>query len=136
MAVQYSGKLVGTNSTEMTHGPSGSVIKTTAPVDNGGDGSTFSPTDLCAASLGACATTIMGMYIAKNNIPVEGIRFELEKEMSTNAPRRIAKLTVHFHIKTKCSEEDFKRIVNAGKTCPVGHSLSKDVEVVEHYLRE
>ena len=136
MGVKISGNLVGTNSTEIIHGPSGSVIKTTAPVDNGGDGSTFSPTDLCAASLGACALTIMGMYIAKNNIPVDALRFDLEKEMSTTTPRRISKLTVNFHINTTCSEEDFKRIMNTGKTCPVRHTLLKEIDVIENYLRE
>lgn len=135
MAVKISGKLIGTNAVQMTHESSGTTIKTMAPVDNGGDGSSFSPTDLCAASLGACATTIMGMYAAKHQIPLESIHFELEKEMSSSAPRRIAKITVNFHIKTTCSEEDFKKIMNAGKTCPVGHSLLAEVEVVENYLR-
>jgi putative redox protein len=136
MSVTFTGKLVGTNATEIIHEPSGSKLKTMAPVDNGGDGSTFSPTDLCAVSLGACALTIMGMYIQKSNIAVEGIHFKLEKEMSATPPRRLGKLTVNFYIKTQCSEEDFKRIVNAGKTCPVRHSLLKEVEVVENYIRD
>ena len=59
MAVVIQGRTTGPTSTELTHGPSASVIRTAAPKDNGGDGSAFSPTDLCAASLGACATTIM-----------------------------------------------------------------------------
>ena len=136
MTVKFSGKLVGVHSTEIVHEPSGSVIKTTPPTDNGGDGSCFSPTDLFASSLGACSVTIMAMYIQKNQFPVEGIRFDLEKEMSSTLPRRIGKLTVNFYIKTTCSEEDFKRIVNAGKTCPVRHSLSKEIEVIENYIRE
>ena len=135
MPVHFSGELVGTNSTKLFHGPSGSSILTTAPVDNGGDGSQFSPTDLCAVSLGACALTIMGMFCAKNNILMDGIRFDLEKEMSDSTPRRIAKLTVNFYLKTNCSEQDFKRVVGAGKTCPVRHSLLKDIEVVENYSR-
>ncbi len=135
MSVKMTGKLLGKDSTEIVHGPSGSRIKTTAPVDVGGDGSSFSPTDLCAAALGACAITTMGMYAAKHNILIEGIDFDVEKEMSTTAPRRIGKLTVNFHVKTKCSEEEFKKIMNAGRSCPVAHSFAKEVELIENYVR-
>ena len=44
-----------------THGPSGTVLITDAPVDNHGKGESFSPTDLVATALGACMMTIMGI---------------------------------------------------------------------------
>ncbi len=52
MAVNISGKYVGDLKIELTHGPSGTQLRTAAPVDNQGDGSSFSPTDLVAAALG------------------------------------------------------------------------------------
>ncbi|BBH52545.1 OsmC family protein [Fluviispira sanaruensis] len=134
MGVKITGKLIGVNSTEITHGPSGAIIKTTAPVDNGGDGSLFSPTDLCAASLGACATTVISMFAHKNNINLSSIEFHIEKEMSSS-PRRISNLIVTFLIKTNCSDEDFKRLVGAGKTCPVRKSLSEHMNFEEKYER-
>ena len=133
MAVQMSGRSLNFTSVELTHGPSGLKIKTTAPLDNGGDGTSFSPTDLCAASLGACATTIMMIYAQRQNIPLE-IEFSVEKNMAA-APRRISKIALRYVLKTQCSEEDFQKIVNAGQTCPVRKTLGEHVEVDEHYRR-
>jgi len=135
MGTHISGKLIDAKSTELRHGPSGAIIRTTAPVDNGGVGTQFSPTDLCAASLGACVMTIIGLYAEKHKIPLKGLNFELEKEMTTTAPRRISKLIASFILQTDCSEEDFKRLVRAGQTCPVRHSLLEDIDVRENYVR-
>ena len=52
MAVEVSGKYLGDLTCEVTHGPSGNVIQTTAPVDHGGEGTSFAPTDLCASAFG------------------------------------------------------------------------------------
>ncbi len=131
MGVKISGTLKGLEVT-LVHGPSAAVIRTVPPVDNGGDGSQFSPTDLCAASLGACAASVAGLYARRSGIEIDGIEFEVEKEM-TASPRRIGRLTVTYRFLTSCSEEDFRKLVNAAKTCPVRLSLGDGVEVVEKY---
>lgn len=128
------GRRVGPLGFELTHDPSGTVIRTMPPVDNGGDGSSFSPTDLCAASLGACASTIMSLYAQRNGIALDGVEFVVNKEMN-GSPRRLGRLTLEYRLATSCSDEDFARLERAGKTCPVRLSLGPDVEVVERYLR-
>jgi uncharacterized OsmC-like protein len=133
MGVHIKGHSTGPTTVEIVH-ESGAVIKTTAPKDNGGDGSSFSPTDLCSASLGACGSTIMGMYAHNHGIPLEGIAFELEKEMSA-APRKIAKITIRFVLSGPFSDEEFRKIVAAGKACPVRLTLGGNVEIVEDYVR-
>jgi putative redox protein len=135
MSVKITGKLVSPTATNLTHGPSGAVIKTTAPADNGGDGSSFSPTDLCAASLASCAATTMSLYATRSGIPLEDVTFSVEKHMTAELPRRIARLVTAFRIKSTCSDADLQRLVNAGKTCPVKRSLSPDVVVEETYER-
>ena len=135
MSVKITGKLVSPTSMELDHEPSHSILKTTAPRDNGGDGSSFSPTDVCAASLGACASTTMSLFATRNGIPLEGVTFEVEKHMTAEPPRRIAKLVARYRIASRCGEEDFARLVNAGKTCPVRKSLHPDVAVEETYER-
>ncbi|HOW32355.1 MAG TPA: OsmC family peroxiredoxin, partial [Bacteroidales bacterium] len=55
--ILYTGDL----RTRAKHVRSGSEIITDAPVDNQGKGEAFSPTDLLATSLGACAMTVIGI---------------------------------------------------------------------------
>lgn len=135
MSVLITGKLASPTSTELDHDPSRASIRTEAPRDNGGDGSRFSPTDLCAASLGACATTTLSLYATRCGIPLTGVSFSVEKHMTAEPPRRIAKLVLVVTIDSPCSDLDYERLVNAAKTCPVKRSLHPDVVVEETYRR-
>ncbi len=134
MSVTMRGRRVGPLGFEITHEPSGTVIRTAPPVDNGGDGSSFSPTDLCAASLGACASTIVSLFAARNGIALDAVEFVVSKEMSA-APRRIGRLTVEYRLATTCSDADLARLEQAGRTCPVRLTLGPEVEIVERYVR-
>ncbi|MEI6386535.1 MAG: OsmC family protein [Spirochaetota bacterium] len=131
MAVKITGRSTGATTMELVH-ESGAIITTMAPKDNGGDGSAFSPTDLCAASLGACGTTIMALFARDKGIPVTGISFTLEKEMASG-PRRIARLTIAYLIAGELTETERQRIEGAGRACPVRVTLGDRVEIVESY---
>jgi putative redox protein len=133
MTVTMRGRSLSPTKTEIVHEPSGTILTTSAPADNGGDGSAFSPTDLCAASLGACAATIMGMSAAKMGVALE-VGFEVRKDMH-GSPRRLGTLTLTFTLRTDADDAAFEAIVAAGKSCPVRLSLSGDVAVVERYVR-
>jgi putative redox protein len=135
MSVSITGRLTSSTSTELRHGPSGALLETTAPKDNGGDGSRFSPTDLCAASLAACAATTMSLYATRSGIPLTGVTFEIEKHMTADPPRRIARLVARYTIESPCSDEDYRKLLNAAKTCPVRRSLHPDVAVEETFSR-
>jgi uncharacterized OsmC-like protein len=135
MSVSITGKLTSSTGTELRHGPSGALLETTAPKDNGGDGSRFSPTDLCAASLAACAATTLSLYATRSGIPVTLVTFEIEKHMTPEPPRRIGKLVARYRISSPCGDADFQKLVNAGKTCPVRRSLHPDVVVEEVWER-
>lgn len=133
MAVQMKGRTTGPTTIEIEH-ESGFKVAVTAPKDNGGDGSSFSPTDLCAVSLGACGSLIMRMYADGKGIPLRGISFELKKEMAAS-PRRIERITVAFRIDSDCTDLELKKIEAAGRACPVRITLGDRVEVVESYVR-
>ena len=134
MGVHISGRLAGPVSTTLTH-ESGSAIGTMAPKDNGGDGSTFSPTDLLAASLASCGATTMALFATRSGIPLESVSFSVEKVMTSEPPRRVGRLVVKYEIVTPAPAGDFQKLVNAAKTCPVRRSLSPDVEVEESFTR-
>ena len=135
MSVLITGKLVSPTATELDHAPSHARVPTQAPKDNGGDGSAFSPTDLCAASLGSCAATTLSLYATRSGIPLTGVAFSVEKHMTAEPPRRIARLVLKLTIDSPCGDEDYGKLVNAAKTCPVRRSLHPDVVVDETYVR-
>ncbi len=135
MSVLITGKLVSPTATELDHDPSHARLLTQAPKDNGGDGSSFSPTDLCAASLAACAATTLSLFATRMGIPLAGVTFSIEKHMTAEAPRRIARLVARYSIDSPCSDGDYERLVSAAKTCPVKRSLHPDVVVDETFTR-
>ncbi|MFI5180235.1 MAG: OsmC family protein [Thermoanaerobaculia bacterium] len=134
MSVRITGRLTSPTATSLTH-ESLSSITTTAPKDNGGDGSTFSPTDLCAASFASCVATTISLYAKRSGIPLQGMDFSVEKQMTQEPPRRIARLVARFRIQSTCRDDEFRKLVNAGKTCPVRRSLHPDIDVDESYER-
>lgn len=133
MAVEMTGRYLGNLKVEMRHGPSGMEIRTAAPVDNAGDGSSFSPTDLMAASLGACMVTVMAIYAERNDIPFGDVTFSLEKHMRAD-PRRVDAIPVTIRLPAVLTDEQRRKLENVALTCPVHRSLlpeiGKDVEFV------
>lgn len=123
--VVYNGSL----HTEATHLASETIIVTDAPVDNGGKGSAFSPTDLVATALSSCMLTIIGIASETHSFSIEGTLCEVEKIMAAN-PRRISAINMKMYIKGQESYTDKERAIieNAAKTCPVWFSLSADME--------
>ena len=127
MAVEITGKYIGNLKTELTHGPSGAVLRTAAPLDNNGDGSSFSPTDLVAAALGACMTTVMAIVAERDGIDLSGLTFRVEKHMVSN-PRRIGALPVVIQMPAGLTPEQRLKLERTARTCPVHHSLLPEID--------
>ncbi|KGQ40835.1 OsmC family protein [Gallibacterium anatis] len=120
---------------DMVHLQSGDKISTDAPVDNNGKGEAFSPTDLLAVSLAACAMTIMGIKAKALDLDLRGTRVEIEKEMALN-PRRVARVSLDFYLSQELDENSRSVLEEAAHTCPVAKSLSAELvqEFRFHYL--
>ena len=118
------------------HGPSGARLRTTAPVDNGGTGDQFSPTDLVATALGTCMLTIMGIVGQRAGLDLTGTKVRIIKEMTAVPVRRIGRLAVTITLPPgfALSEKDRASLENAAATCPVKQSLHPDVEVVTEFV--
>ena len=124
--ITYRGGL----NTEAMHLKSGKTIETDAPVDNNGKGAAFSPTDLAATSLGACAITVMSIAAEKAGHEFKGSEVSITKVMSAEAPRRIARIIAEFTLHTvpALSAEEKLRYERVGRSCPVALSLHPDIE--------
>ncbi|MCW9699104.1 MULTISPECIES: OsmC family protein [unclassified Avibacterium] len=111
---------------DIVHLQSGDKISTDAPVDNNGKGEAFSPTDLLASSLAACAMTIMGIKARDMGVDLRGSRIEVEKEMAAN-PRRVARVSLDIYLDKALDEKSRRILEAAAHACPVAKSLSADL---------
>jgi putative redox protein len=127
MAVEITGTYHGSLRMELTHGPSGTALKTAAPADNMGDGSSFSPTDLVAAALGSCAVTTMAIFAAREGIPFENASFVIHKHMRSD-PRRVDRLPITIWMPAALLPEQRARLEQVARNCPVARSLLPDIE--------
>lgn len=126
MAVEITGEYTGNLKMKLTHGPSGAELGTAAPVDNNGDGSSFSPTDLVAAALGSCMATVMAILARREGIPFAGASFHIEKHMRSD-PRRIDSLPVRIRMPGGLTDAQKSKLERAARTCPVHRSLLPEV---------
>ncbi len=113
------------------HGPSQNRLTTDAPVDNGGKGETFSPTDLVATALGSCLLTVMGIVAQRHQLDLGGTRVRVVKEMTSVPLRRIGALTATISIPhgAALSTTDRALLERTADLCPVRQSLHPDVNV-------
>lgn len=126
--IVYQGQLRCT----ATHGPSGAMLTSDAPVDNHGQGQSFSPTDLVATALGSCVMTIMGIVAERNQIDLTGTRIHVTKEMIQQPIRRIGRLPVTVTVPAEKAAKvllaDRTKIEAAARHCPVHQSLHPDID--------
>ncbi len=124
MDIVYEGDL----HCRLTHGPSGAVIATDAPVDNMGKGEAFSPTDLLSVSLGACMLTVIVIVAQRHQIDLKGTTVVVEKEMVTQPIRRVGKISVTFRMTPGIPPDKRAMLECAAESCPVHKSLHPDVQ--------
>lgn len=124
ITVRYEGQL----RCIATHGPSGSVIQTDAPIDNHGKGEAFSPTDLLAAALPACIMTIMGIVSERHGLNLAGMTAVTQKEMTTEGIRRIKSLRTVLTVPLPAGHPQCEPLERAAHTCPVHKSLAAEID--------
>jgi uncharacterized OsmC-like protein len=128
--VTYLGNL----RTSCIHNASGNTIITDAPTDNFGKGEAFSPTDLVATSLASCMLTIIGIYCQNHQIEFKHGFVEVDKIMSAS-PRRIEKIRLNIDLNGNYwDQETRKKVIAAGKACPVAKTLDGNVEMEFNFI--
>jgi len=123
--VRYEGGL----RTRAVHGPSGTELITDAPVDNRGQGRSFSPTDLLGTAVGTCILTLMGIAAQDRGFDLAGATASVEKHMLATPRRRIGRLVVDIAVPQDPGPEGRRVLEAAARGCPVSASLAPDVAV-------
>ena len=123
--VRYEGGL----RTRAVHGPSGTELITDAPVDNRGQGRSFSPTDLLGTAVGTCILTLMGIAAQDRGFDLAGATASVEKHMLATPRRRVGRLVVDIAVPQDPGPEGRRVLEAAARGCPVSASLAPDVAV-------
>jgi len=131
--VKITGDYKGGLHCTAVHGPSGTAIDTDAPKDNQGRGEAFSPTDLVATALATCAVTTMAIVARRHGVELDGVKYEVTKEMTAAAPRRIERLTLNLWMPASAAKVDRAILEAAARGCPVARSLGADVQQVVEF---
>ena len=67
---------------------------TDPPRQNGGLAEVFSPTDLLAAALGTCLSTVVGVVAKRSNLDLTGMTARVEKDMSAGPVHRVGRVKI------------------------------------------
>jgi uncharacterized OsmC-like protein len=134
--VTITGEYQGDLHCSAVHGPSGSSLSTDAPRDNQGRGEAFSPTDLVATGFATCIATTMAIVARKHGVEIGGVRFEVTKEMSADAPRRISRLSARLWMPSAARTVPQGVLEKAANACPVHQTLAPTVDKVIELIWE
>ena len=103
-------------------------IQTSTAVEYGGDGSSFSSTDLLIAALGNCTLTTIDKIISRESGDINEIRITLDKKLSDN-PKEIKSISMNIYIPLLKNDKTEKKINRAIDTCPVHKCLAKGTKI-------
>ena len=70
----------------------------------------------------------MAIAARKHGVELRGLEFKVTKEMSADAPRRIARLATEIRMPIVETHPAAKALEAAARGCPVHRSLHPDVE--------
>lgn len=106
----------------------GHRIETDQPAWAGGADAAAMPLELLGAALATCGALYAQQFCATRNIPVEGLRVEVDTE-SAKAPKRISRFDMRVHLPPGLSPDQGDAIERAVRSCPAMNTLLLPTEV-------
>jgi putative redox protein len=70
----------------------------------------------------------MAIAARQHGVELRGLRFEVTKEMSTEGPRRIARLTTHLWLPLAKASAPASLLERIAHSCPVHRSIDSSVD--------
>ena len=92
------------------------------PVADGGDDSAPTPTDLFVSSLAACVAFYARRFLARHQLPTEGLEVEADFAMAPR-PARVASIALRLHIPADVPEDKRAALLAVARHCTVHNSL-------------
>jgi uncharacterized OsmC-like protein len=125
---KYTIQLHDNGRCHIKHQLANAEIITDLPPEYGGNGKSFSSTDLVTAALGSCMLTSIDKIFEREGFDPKKIKIVVTKTLS-NDPKMIKTIRLEIFYPDKLSDVLLKKLKNATKTCPVKRSLNENIQV-------
>lgn len=106
----------------------GHIISVDQPIGDGGDDTAPTPTELFVASLASCVAFYARRYLARHDLPTEGLAVETTFEMGAR-PSRVAGITVRLILPIGVPAERRDALLAVAGHCTVHNTLTTPPEV-------
>lgn len=108
----------------------GHEVSVDQPLDNHGEDTAPTPTELLVASLGTCVGLYANSFLRRHEIDTTGVSLEVTWEKATD-PDRIGAFNIALHVPAGVPEKLRAPLLRVAKSCYVHHTMTNhpDVEV-------
>jgi len=100
----------------------GHQVPVDQPVQDGGDDTAPTPTELFVSSLAACVAFYARRYLDRHGLPTFGLGVDVDYEMATR-PNRVGRIAVRLRLPDGVPEEKLAALVAVASHCTVHNSL-------------
>lgn len=106
----------------------GHVISVDQPVKDGGDDTALTPTELFIASLASCVAFYARRYLARHNLPTDGLAVEVTFVMGAR-PARVSGIDIRLIVPNGVPAERLDPLLAVATHCSVHNTLVTTPEV-------
>jgi len=92
------------------------------PRDSGGDNTAMTPTQLFVASLAMCVGTYVLFFAKRHDIPVEGMKIEVDYQMARD-PYRVGAIQVNVRLPARVSQQHLTGLQRSAEGCVVHNAF-------------
>ena len=100
----------------------GHAVPVDQPVDDGGDDTGPTPTELFVAGLAACVAFYAGRYLARHGLPTEGLGVDAHYGFATR-PTRVDEITLCVRLPEGVPDRNRAALLAVASHCTVHNSL-------------
>lgn len=99
------------------------------PVDDGGQDSAPTPTELFVAGLASCVAFYAGRFLRRHDLPAEGLAVDCGFGFAPDRPARVGKVELVVHLPDGFPEERRRAFLSVVEHCTVHNSLTQPPEI-------
>ena len=103
----------------------GHQVRVDQPLDEGGDDTAPTPTELFVASLGLCVAFYAGRFLDRHGVDRTGLAVDVASRMAEDRPARVGQIVVTVTPPHAMPSERLPAFLAVAKGCTVHHSLAQ-----------